>query len=89
MTLTQHDEIEFKKTNNEKRKESDISNTLLRFCVVEAEKLLEKEKQQIIDFGATCQMIRDDVSFDGNIDFTYEPEEYYNEKYNNKTDDKN
>ena len=74
---------------NEKRKESDISNTLLRFCVVEAEKLLEKEKQQIIDFGATCQMIRDDVSFDGNIDFTYEPEEYYDEKYNNKTDDKN
>ena len=27
---------------NEKRKESDISNTLLMFCVVEAEKLLEK-----------------------------------------------
>ena len=73
---------------NEKRKESDISNTLLRFCVVEAEKLLEKEKKQIIDFGATCQMIND-ASFYGNIDFTYEPEKYYDEKYNNKTDDKN
>jgi hypothetical protein len=35
----------------DKRKESDISNTLLRFCQVEAEKLLEKEKKQIIDFA--------------------------------------
>jgi len=31
----------------EKRKESDISNTLLRFCQVEAEKLLPKEREQI------------------------------------------
>lgn len=30
-----------------KRKESDISNTLLRFCQVEAEKLLEREKEQV------------------------------------------
>jgi len=32
----------------DKRKESDISNSLLRFCQFEAEKLLEKEKEQII-----------------------------------------
>ena len=73
---------------NEKRKESDISNTLLRFCVVEAEKLLEKEKQQIIDFGATCQMIND-VDCYGSVSFFMTSEKYYDEKYNNKTDDKN
>ena len=33
----------------QKRKESDISNTLLRFVQIEAEKLLETEKQQIKD----------------------------------------
>ena len=31
----------------QKRKESDISNTMLRFVQFEAEKLLEMEKQQI------------------------------------------
>jgi hypothetical protein len=30
----------------QKRYESEISNTLLRFAQIEAEKLLEKEKQQ-------------------------------------------
>ena len=39
---------EFIEIIKDKRKESDISNTLLRFCQVEAEKLLEKEKQQIL-----------------------------------------
>lgn len=34
---------------NKKRKESDIQNTLLSSCAIEAEKLLEKEKQQIIN----------------------------------------
>ena len=33
----------------QKRKEADISNTLLRFVQIEAEKLLEIEKQQIKD----------------------------------------
>ena len=33
----------------DKRKESDISNTLLRFCQVEAEKLLEEEKDIITE----------------------------------------
>jgi hypothetical protein len=31
----------------QKRKQSDISNTMLRFAQVEAEKLLEVEKEQI------------------------------------------
>ncbi len=34
----------------DKRKESDISNTLLRFCQVEAEKLLKKEQDIAINF---------------------------------------
>ena len=35
----------------QKRKESDISNTLLRFVQIEAEKLLETEKQQQEEFA--------------------------------------
>jgi hypothetical protein len=35
----------------QKRKESEISNTLLRFAQIEAEKLLEKEKKQQDDFA--------------------------------------
>ena len=34
----------------DKRNESDISNTLLRFCQVEAEKLLEKDNLQKQDY---------------------------------------
>ena len=35
----------------QKRKESEISNTLLKFVQIEAEKLLETEKQQQDDFA--------------------------------------
>ena len=35
----------------QKRRESEISNTLLRFAQIEAEKLLEKEKQQQDDLA--------------------------------------
>ena len=40
---------------NNKRKESDIANTLLRFCQVEAEKLLEDEKKHLILEGLTIK----------------------------------
>jgi hypothetical protein len=40
---------------NNKRKESDIANTLLRFCQVEAEKLLEDEKKYLIPEGLTIK----------------------------------
>jgi len=73
---------------NEKRKESDISNTLLRFCVVEAEKLLEKEKQQIID-AFNNGMNNSEYFFTPNFRECNESEQYYHETYNNKTDDKN
>lgn len=32
----------------DKRKESDISNTLLRFCQVEAEKLLKEDEENLL-----------------------------------------
>lgn len=41
----------------QKRKQSDISNTMLRFAQVEAEKLLEVEKEQ-------CQNIWDSAQYD-------------------------
>ena len=59
----------------DKRKESDISNTLLRFCQVEAEKLLELEKQQIID--AWCQN-----AWIGNIPIKERAEQYYKDTFN-------
>lgn len=70
----------------EKSKDGYISNKWLTFCIIEAEKLLEKEKQQMISFGAICQMI-EDVDFYGSVSFYSTPEKCYNEKYNNKIDD--
>lgn len=59
----------------DKRKESDISNTLLRFCQVEAEKLLEAEKQQIIEAHAVGRI----KECSGNNTDGYD---YYNETFN-------
>ena len=53
----------------EKRKESDISNTLLRFVQLEAEKLLQQEKKQIKD---ACERLDYDFNnSDEYYDFTY------------------
>jgi hypothetical protein len=41
---------------------------------------LEMEKQQIIDFGEKMQLVRD-VDFDGNIEFIFNPEQYYNQTF--------
>ena len=41
----------------------------------------ELEKQQMIEFGNKMQII-DDVDFDGNVTFFYEPEDYHNKTYN-------
>ena len=51
----------------DKRKESDISNTLLRFCQVEAEKLLAEEKKQIIEafeYGAYIEHVKERFDYD-------------------------
>lgn len=44
---------------------------------------LEKEKQQIIDFGNKMQLIRD-VDFDGNAIFSFNPEDLYSETFKTK-----
>ena len=59
----------------DKRKESDISNTLLRFCQVEAEKLLEKEKQQIIDAVKETSMHGENMAEE-------QAQRYYKETFN-------
>ena len=43
--------------------------------------MLEKEKEQMIEFGNKMQII-DDVDYDGFVTFFYEPEDYYNKTYN-------
>ena len=63
-----------------KRKESDISNTLLRFCQVEAEKLLQEEKDIITE--AYCQgRIDEETRFPYAID----GEDYYKIEFSNDT----
>lgn len=42
--------------------------------------LLEKEKQQIIEFGYKMQLVSD-VDTDGNIKFTFNPEDYYSKTF--------
>ena len=62
----------------EKRKESDISNTFLRFCQVEAEKLLEKEKQVIEDaYSSHCTF----MSCEENKNNCKCGKDYYNQKF--------
>jgi hypothetical protein len=40
----------------------------------------EMEKQQIIEFGKKMQLVRD-VDFEGNIEFIFNAEQYYNKTY--------
>lgn len=67
-----------------KRKESDISNTLLRFAQVEAEKLLKNEKSELsraFEQGKKAQWESQNMKKGlqpHNISF----EEYYSTRYN-------
>ena len=68
----------------EKRKESDISNTLLRFAQVEGEKLLKNEKSELsraFEQGKQAQWESQNMKKGlqpHNISF----EEYYSTRYN-------
>ena len=64
----------------QKRKESEISNTLLRFVHDEAEKLLETEKQQISNAWLSAWK---DSMLNPLEDKYYQPEaeQYFNETY--------
>jgi len=43
--------------------------------------LLEKEKEQMIVFGKKMQLVQH-VSYDDDITYCFEPEQYYNQTYN-------
>lgn len=45
------------------------------------EYMLEKEKQQIIDFASKCQLVRD-VDCDGNVTFCFDPKEQFGKTFN-------
>jgi len=66
----------------DKRKESDISNTLLRFCQIEAEKLLEKEKQQLKETWNDGFMT---MSWDKMV--SDKREDYFNETFGDKVEE--
>jgi hypothetical protein len=48
-----------------------------------AEYLLEKEKEQMIVFGKKMQLVQH-VSYDDDITYCFEPEEYFNKTYKNQ-----
>jgi hypothetical protein len=64
----------------------DFSDGLITFkeFIGQYQKLLkqakEMEEKQIIDFGEKMQLVRD-VDFDGNIEFIFNAEQYYNETF--------
>ena len=65
----------------QEERKTEYHNPSVNFIYQTAIDLLEKEKQQIIEFGNKMQRI-DDVDFDGFVTFFYEPEDYYNKTYN-------
>jgi len=56
-------------------------HTALSLAISEAKQLLEAEKKTIVDFGSKMQIIAD-VDFDGNVNYCYDPETYFNQTYN-------
>ena len=68
---------EFFMVINEFNKE--LYNTMYNEGILDT--ALEKEKEQIVGFGNKMQIVQD-VSYDGNITFCFNPEEYYNQTYN-------
>ena len=65
----------------QEERKTEYHNYVLNFVYKKAIDLLDKEKQQMIEFGNKMQII-DDVDFDGFVTFFYEPEDYYNKTYN-------
>lgn len=49
--------------------------------ILQIDKYLEKEKEQMIVFGKKMQLVQH-VSYDDDITYCFEPEEYYNQTYN-------
>ena len=65
----------------QEERKTEYHNSSLNFVYQKAIDLLEKEKEQMIEFGEKMQII-DDVDYDGFVTFFYEPEDYYNKTYN-------
>ena len=57
----------------------ELYNTMYNEGILDT--ALEKEKEQTVGFGNKMQIVQD-VSYDGNITFCFNPEEYYNQTYN-------
>jgi hypothetical protein len=61
----------------------EYNNRIIPYNVLlgNLELLLEKEKEQMIVFGKKMQLVQH-VSYDDDITYCFEPEEYYNQTYN-------
>jgi hypothetical protein len=70
---------ETKDKNYQKGVEAILTATTL--IKIQAKDLLEKEKEQMIVFGKKMQLVQH-VSYDDDITYCFEPEEYYNQTYN-------
>ena len=56
-------------------------STMISDMIKKAVDKLEKEKEQMIVFGKKMQLVQH-VSYDDDITYCFEPEEYYNQTYN-------
>jgi hypothetical protein len=74
------DELDFFKNilwKEDSKNESILVKDIIRKAVLK----LEKEKEQMIVFGKKMQLVQH-VSYDDDITYCFEPEEYYNQTYN-------
>ena len=58
-------------------------DAFLHWLGINRNKLLEKEKQQIIEFGNKMQIVSD-VDHDGNVKFCFNPETHYQQTFTGK-----
>jgi hypothetical protein len=59
-------------------------DSIVQGIIKRAESKLEKEKEQMIVFGKKMQLVQH-VSYDDDITYCFEPEEYYNQTYKTET----
>ncbi len=63
---------------------SKLPQRMLNYLKEEIEQAKAMHKEEMIQNCAKMQII-DDVDFDGNVTFIFDPEQYYNETYGGNT----
>lgn len=72
--------IDLAKADIKMKKGVDAILTATTIIKMKANNLLEKEKQQTIDFASKCQLVRD-VDCEGNVTFCFDPKEQFDKTF--------